>query len=584
MSSIPTDEIIHNIKKISEKYQEILLYLMQGKGNIIPPSLIDQPKTISTLTNLSEQFLENPEKFLSLQVDYIKKFQTLVTNSLSKFIGQQTNPLYKPSNKDRRFKDAAWQENAYFDFIKQFYLMSSDWMRESISQYELTPELKGYLDFATSQFINALSPSNFIFYNPQVLKESFETGGQNIVQGLSNLLEDIKKSGDILNIATTDKSAFKLGGNVAATPGKVVFQNQLIQLICYEPKNKTYAIPIFIIPPWINKYYILDLSSHNSMVKWLVDNNFQVFIVSWINPDESLSHKNFEDYLKEGVLEPCEYIKELGYQKMNAVGYCIGGTLLAMALSFMKVNDINIINNATFLTTLLDFNNPGDLGIFINESSILAIETEMSSKGYFDGRYLSNNFSLLRANDLVWSFFINNYLLGRTPLAYDLLYWNADPTNLPAQMHSYYLRNMYLNNLLRIPNSLKLMKTPIDLTKIDCPAFFIAAKDDHIAPWSSVYDGMKLLDGNKTFCLTESGHVAGIINPPGASKYSYKINDDLSLSSNEWLAQSQECQGSWWSYWKDWLVTKSGKLEKSIEYSNLNFIEPAPGSYVKTSI
>ncbi|WP_342259604.1 class I poly(R)-hydroxyalkanoic acid synthase [Candidatus Tisiphia endosymbiont of Metellina segmentata] len=584
MDNISSDEIIKNIKKVSDKYQEIILCLMQGRGNMIPASLIDMDKNRVILSSLSEQFIKNPEKFWQLNIQYVEKFQNLVINSVEKFVGKSTTPLFSPNSKDRRFKDLAWQDNAYFDFVKQFYLMSSEWLQDNIEQYELAPDLKQHLAFMTHQFINAFSPSNFAFGNPIVLSKILETGGQNLVQGLENFLADIRNSSDILNIKTTDNNAFLLGKNIATTKGKIVFQNQLIQLICYEPKQKTRAIPLLIIPPCINKYYILDLSEHNSMVAFLVEHNFQVYMVSWVNPDETLADKSFEDYVKEGVLEACEYIMRFGYNHINAIGYCIGGTFLATAVAYLKANNLNYINSVSFITTLLDFKNPGEVSIFVNESSIAMIEQEMNSKGYFDGRYLSNSFSLLRANDLVWSFFVNNYLLGQTPMPFDLLYWNADPTNLPTNMYSYYLRNMYLNNLLKEPSNLSLFGTPIDLSKIDCNSFFLAANDDHIAPWRSVYEGLKLLKGNKTFCLTSSGHVAGVVNPPAMSKYNYKTNKDLTLTSESWFINADEHQGSWWSYWLTWLEDNSGELIKSIDYDRLKSIELAPGKYAHKRI
>ncbi|WP_367363678.1 PHA/PHB synthase family protein [Candidatus Tisiphia endosymbiont of Nedyus quadrimaculatus] len=584
MDNISSDEIIKNIKEVSDKYQEIILCLMQGRGNLIPASLIDMDKNRVILSSLSEQFIKNPEKFWQLNIQYVEKFQDLVINSVEKFVGKSTTPLFSPNSKDRRFKDLAWQDNAYFDFVKQFYLMSSEWLQDNIEQYELAPDLKQHLAFMTHQFINAFSPSNFAFGNPIVLSKILETGGQNLVQGLENFLADIRNSSDILNIKTTDNNAFLLGKNIATTKGKIVFQNQLIQLICYEPKQKTRSIPLLIIPPCINKYYILDLSEHNSMVAFLVEHNFQVYMVSWVNPDETLADKSFEDYLKEGVLEACEYIMQSGYNHINAMGYCIGGTFLATAIAYLKANNLNYINSVSFITTLLDFKNPGEVSIFVNESSIAMIEQEMNSKGYFDGRYLSNSFSLLRANDLVWSFFVNNYLLGQTPMPFDLLYWNADPTNLPTNMYSYYLRNMYLNNLLKESSNLSLFGTPIDLSKIDCNSFFLAANEDHIAPWQSVYEGLKLLKGNKTFCLASSGHVAGVVNPPAMSKYNYKTNKDLTFTSESWFINADEHQGSWWPYWLTWLEDNSGELIKSIDYDSLKSIELAPGKYAHKRI
>ncbi|WP_253308191.1 MULTISPECIES: PHA/PHB synthase family protein [unclassified Rickettsia] len=585
MHNIPSEQIINNLKEINDKYQEILLQLMQGKGSMIPSSLVDSDRNRVIFTSMVEQFWANPEKFCNVNVEYIEKFRELTSNACAKFVGSTAKPIFSPDNKDKRFKDSSWQDNAYFDFVKQFYLMSSECIQKNIRQYELSPNLKQHLEFITKQFIDAFSPSNFAFCNPKVLRETLESGGQNLVQGLENFLRDIKNSGDLLNINTTDKSAFQLGKNIAKTKGKIVFQNDLMQLICYEPKDQTHSVPLFIIPPCINKYYILDLSTHNSLISYLVENNFQLFLVSWVNPDSDMSEKTFEDYLKDGLLAPCEYVMSLGYKKINFVGYCIGGTFLAILLSYLKSKKLDYVNSATFLTTLLDYTHPGEVGVFINESTIGHIEEDMKQKGYFDGRYLSNSFSLLRANDLVWSFFVNNYLLGKTPMPFDLLYWNADHTNLPAKMHSYYLRNMYLNNLLKEPNALSLLATPIDLSNIDCNSFCIAAKDDHIAPWRSVYEGMKLLNGNKVFCLTDSGHIAGIVNPPATSKYNYRTHDDLLLSSEDWFMAAKEHKGSWWSYWLDWLQKNNNvELKKSIDYKNLTTIEEAPGSYVRNKV
>lgn len=338
---------------------------------------------------------------------------------------------------------------------------------------------------------------------------------------------DIKKSGGLLNISTTDTSSFQIGKNLAITKGKVIFQNDLVQLICYEPKKKTHAIPIFVIPPWINKYYIMDLSEKNSLIKWLVDNNFQIFLVSWVNPTKELAHKDFENYLQEGVIEPLEYIRKLGFEKVNAVGYCIGGTLLAIALSYYKSKNDPIINSASFFTTLVDFSSPGEIGALINKSTIDYIENKVSEVGYLDGKYLSNSFSLIRANDLVWSYFVNNYLLGKSPAAFDILYGNSDATNLPAKMYIYYLKNMYINNLLKTPGALEMLGVKINLADVDIPSFSLAAKGDHIALWQSVYDGVKLFKGQRTFCLTEAGHVAGVVNPATSNKYSHMVSTDI---------------------------------------------------------
>lgn len=581
MYNIPHETIINNFKEIADKYQELIVHLMQGKGSIIPQNLINSDKNRIIATLMVEQFWANPEKFCSINAQYIEKLREITTNAFAKFVGSPTKAIFSPDNRDKRFKDSLWEENAYFDFVKQYYLLSAEWLKKNIDQYELSDDLKQHLDFLTRHFIDAFSPSNFAFCNPKVLRETLESGGQNLVQGLENFLRDIKNSGDILNIRTTDKSAFKLGENIATTKGKVIFQNDLMQLICYEPKAKVHKIPILIIPPCINKYYILDLSSHNSLISFLVENNFQVFLISWVNPDSSLAEKGFDDYLQDGILAPIEYIRKLGFKKIDFVGYCMGGTFLAIILAYLKVKKLDCTNSATFFTTLLDYTSPGELGVFFNENTMKYIKEDMDLKGYFDGKYLSNTFSLLRANDLIWTFFVNNYLLGKNPMPFDLLYWNADSTNLPARMYQEYLQNTYYNNLLKEPNTLDVLGTKIDLGKVDCNSFFVAAKEDHIAPWRSIYDGMKLINGDKIFCLTDSGHVAGVVNPPKTTKYNYRFNDDLSLNSREWFLKATEQKGSWWDCWLNWLIKNNTELVKSLDYKNLIAIEEAPGSYVK---
>ena len=581
MSNISGDKVIENIRKASVYYQEIMMQLLQHPSTQFSSDFYDKNKSQEIATKLFEQLFEHPEKFTDINLEYIHNLQKLITNSVAKFTGKKSeDPQNDASFFDKRFKDPAWQQSIYFDFIRKYYMISADWTKKTVGQYELDTDAKRFLEFTSSQFVDALSPSNFVFSNPEVIRESLESGMSNITKGMENFLLDIKKSGGLMNISTTDKSSFKIGKNLATTKGKVIFQNDLIQLICYEPKKMTHAIPIFVIPPWINKYYIMDLSEKNSLIKWLVDNNFQIFLVSWVNPTKDLSHKDFEHYLQEGVIEPIEYIKTLGFKKVNTVGYCIGGTLLAIAIAYYKSKNNPIINSASFLTTLVDFANPGEIGALINKSTIGYIENKVSEVGYLDGKYLSNSFSLIRANDLVWSYFVNNYLLGKSPAAFDILYWNSDATNLPAKMYIYYLKNMYIDNLLKVAGGIEMLGTKINLADIEVPTFSLAAKGDHIALWQSVYNGVKLFKGNRTFCLTEAGHVAGVVNPATSNKYSHMISTDILENPNEWLESAQVHEGSWWKSWNKWLLTNSEELEKSINYNALEMIEPAPGSYV----
>ncbi|MBP7190218.1 MAG: class I poly(R)-hydroxyalkanoic acid synthase [Rickettsiaceae bacterium] len=574
------DKLIANIKEIGTKYQEAILRLMNSR---IPQNMMNNfgSGNINSLAKeVADKIIDDPQKFIDTNIEYGHKFAALVNNTMKRFIGEETEPIYNSSPRDRRFKDPLWHQNLYFDFIKQFYIMSSHWISESTKKLELEPKTQQILEFYTRQFTDAFCPSNFPFYNPEVIKESLSTKWENISQGLDNFIEDLKNCDGILNIKTTDKMAFKLGENIASTEGKVVMQNDLMQLICYKPKAKARQIPILITPPWINKYYILDLSPENSFVKWLVDNDFQVFLISWVNPKENLSHKNFEDYASEGIIAACEYIRSsLNVKDISTIGYCIGGTLLACALSIMKTKKMDYINSATFLTTLLDFSNSGEVGIFVNEESVSAIEKEMDEKGFFDGRYLAHSFSMLRANDLIWSFFVNNYLLGKRPLPFDLLYWNSDPTNLPAKMHSFYLRNMYLENNLTKAGKVTMLGEKIELKNVEVPSFSLAAKEDHIAPWRGAFESAKLLGGKKEFCLSASGHVAGVVNPPNQNKYSYWTSQE-NEDSDTWLASATQHEGSWWKHWLEWQSKYSGEKIQQENYNSLKAIEKAPGSYV----
>ncbi len=580
------EKFTYNIQQINDKYQQIFLHIFHNSSTFLQNAFFNADFSQQAWGDFHSKSLMNPEKMISLWMNYINRFQSLINNIGQRTQDKDVSPLYQESNKDKRFQDPTWNENILFDFLKQFYLMTSELWNNYIDEIGKETPYHAYLKFYLKQLIDAFCPSNFILTNPQILKETIVTNGNNIIQGLNNLLHDLQASPGFLNISLTDKSSFNLGENIATTKGKVVFQNKLMQLICYKPKEQIYSTPILIVPAWINKYYILDLSEDNSFVRWLVENNFQVYIISWVNPD--ISHKNivFDDYVTEGIVTACNFIKSAGFDNISAVGYCLGGTLLAITLAYFKANKINIISRATFFTTLLDFQDPGEISIFINEPTINAIEHDMNKKGYFDGRYLSGTFSLLRDNELIWSYFVNNYLLGKTPPPFDILYWNSDSTNLPPEMHSFYLRNMYLKNSLKVPDALTIAGAKINLSNIDIPTFFLSANNDHIAPWGSVYNSMKLLGSqDKTFCLSKAGHVVGVVNPPNKPKYSYWTNNDISGTNQQWFKSAKVQEGSWWPYWLEWhkkyvsnLVATKGSYEKMKE------IEPAPGSYVKVKL
>jgi len=445
------------------------------------------------------------------------------------------------------------------------------------------------VDFFTRQYIDALAPSNFALTNPEVFRETIATGGQNLVKGLNNLLDDIERGNGQLKISMTDSKAFELGVNIATTPGQVVYQNDLMQLIQYEPATKTvFRRPLLIIPPWINKYYILDLREKNSLVKWCVQQGLTVFVISWVNPDERHGNKEFADYMLEGPLAALDAMeKATGEKSANVLGYCLGGTLLASTLGYLAAHKDKRIASASFMTALIDFSGAGELEVFIDEDQVSSLERKMSERGYLEGAHMANTFNMLRSNDLIWSFVINNYLLGRDPFPFDLLHWNQDSTRMPAKMHSFYLRNMYMANKLRVPDGITLAGTPIDVTKVKMPAYFVSAIEDHIAPWKATYSGARLLGGKTRFVLSGSGHIAGMINPPAANKYGYWTNEKLAAEATDWLAAAKQHQGSWWPDWWAWLKPHAGSEVAARELSKVGgkarrkLLEPAPGSYAR---
>ncbi len=435
--------------------------------------------------------------------------------------------------------------------------------------------------------VDALSPSNFVLTNPDVLEETVKTKGQNLVKGFENMLEDMKRNdgAGVTNFKMTDFDQFTIGKNIAITPGKVIFENKMLQLIQYSPQTEqVHETPLLIIPPFINKYYILDLTQKKSFVSWIVNQGYTVFMISWVNPDETYRDTQFEDYMTQGLLPSFdEVLKATAQKKLNVIGYCIGGTLLAATLSYLKQKRKNIINSVTYFTALIDYADPGELGVFLSEAQVEDIIKEMNDIGYLDGRRLAASFNLLRSNDLIWNYYINNYLCGKEAFPFDLLYWNCDSTNMAAASHAYYLKEMYINNNLSKPNALEFDGVKIDVSKVNIPTVFISAEKDHIAPWKGTYTGAKLLSGEIDFILGGSGHIAGIVNPPEKQKYGFRTNDKLYNTPEEWEETSTHHEGSWWPYWEEsWLRSKSG--EKIEARHPQNAIEDAPGRYVKKSI
>jgi len=539
---------------------------------------------------LAAKMLSNPYRLAETQMNLWWEYSALWQSSMLKLMGQSTTPVVEPAKSDKRFRHEDWEEHFLFDYVKQSYLIAARWLHNAVANVEgLDERTRKKVDFFTRQYIDALAPSNFALTNPEVFRETIASGGQNLVKGLNNLLDDIERGNGQLRISMTDSKAFELGVNIATTPGHVVFQNDLMQLIQYEPATaKVAKRPLLIMPPWINKYYILDLREKNSLIKWCVAQGLTVFVISWVNPDERHAAKDFVDYMLEGPLAALDAIeKATGERDANVLGYCLGGTLLAATLAHLAAKKDKRIVSASFMTSLIDFTGAGELEVFIDEEQVSSLERKMSERGYLEGSHMANTFNMLRSNDLIWSFVINNYLMGRDPFPFDLLHWNQDSTRMPAKMHSFYLRNMYMRNNLREPGGISLAGTPIDVSKVTVPTYFVSAIEDHIAPWKTTYAGTQLLGGRTRCVRSGSGHIGGMSNPPEANKYGYWTNDKLPATADEWFNGAKQHQGSWWKDWLVWLQPHLGpqvaarEVGKAGGRARARVIEAAPGSYAR---
>jgi polyhydroxyalkanoate synthase len=539
---------------------------------------------------MTAKLLANPAHMVQAQLGFWHDYIMLWQNTRKRILlGEDVTPVIESEPKDKRFADPAWKENEIFDFIKQSYLLSARYIQDVVTHVDgMEPKTAQKIDFYSRQFVNALSPSNFVMTNPEVLRKTRESGGENLIRGLNNLLSDLETGRGNLRIKMTDTDAFKVGENIAVSEGKVVFQNDLIQLIQYAPLTENVlARPLVIFPPWINKFYILDLRPKNSLVRYLVSQGHTVFMVSWVNPDATLADKNFDDYMVDGVFAALATIEKITKQReVNAIGYCLGGTLLAATLGAMKVRGDDRIKTATFLVTLTDFTDAGELGVFIDEEQLSNLEEKMQKRGFLEGNEMATTFNLLRANDLIWSFVVNNYLLGKEPFPFDLLYWNSDATRMPPAMHSFYLRNMYQKNLLAHPGGISMKGTPVDLGAIDIPVYFLSCREDHIAPWTSTYKGAKLFGGKVRFVLAASGHIAGVVNPPDGGKYNHFVNSELPETAAEWFDNATEVAGSWWPDWHRWVTSFGHEMvpARVPGKGRVKSIEDAPGSYVAVRI
>ncbi len=556
----------------------------EGKASFAD-SLADVTKT---LIKVGEYWMSKPERTIDAQQRLLSAYLDLWTTSLKRMMGEPAKATATPAPNDRRFADAAWSENQYFDILKQVYLIASRWAEQMVDEAkDLDPQTRRKAAFYVRQITAALSPSNFVFTNPEVLRATLSSDAANLVRGMRMLAEDIRAGGGDLKIRQSDASKFKLGENIATTPGKVVHQNDVCQLIQYAATTKTVLKrPLLIVPPWINKFYILDLNPEKSFVRWAVEEGHTVFMISWVNPDQRQARKGFEQYMREGILESLDVISAVaGAEEINTVGYCVGGTLLSVALAYAAATGDHRIKSATFFATQVDYTHAGDLSVFIDEEKVANLEKTMNVRGYLEGKKMAATFNMLRPNDLIWPYVIANYFKGETPAPFDLLFWNSDTTRLPAANHSFYLRNCYLDNNLS-KGRMKIGGVPIDLKAIKVPVFNLATSEDHIAPARSVFYGSSFFGGRVTFVLSGSGHIAGVINPPSRQKYQYWTGPAPKGDTfDTWRIKAREHTGSWWPFWQNWIEKQDNQrvAAPKIGGGKIKAIEDAPGSYVRVT-
>jgi len=549
-----------------------------------PPNEITE--VVKTLTAVADYWLSDKDRSADLQTKLAKNYLDLWGSAARRLAGEDAPPAVSPSPRDKRFADPEWKSNQFFDFMMQAYLLTTHWANDLVRNADgLDPHTRKKAEFYVNQITNALAPSNFVMTNPEVLRETISSSGGNLVRGMEMLAQDIEAGHGTLKIRQSDPANLAVGVNMATTPGEVIYQNELMQLIQYAPSTETVLrTPLLIVPPWINKFYILDLRPEKSFIKWCVDQGLTVFVISWVNPDKSLGTKTWEDYMKQGPLAAMDVIERAtGEMKVHTMGYCVGGTMLATTLAWLAEKRRVRVTSATFLAAQVDFTKAGDLLVFVDEGQISALERDMQEAGVLEGSRMAMAFNMLRSNDLIWSYVVNNYLKGQAPSAFDLLHWNSDATRMPAANHSYYLRNCYLENRLST-GTMVLDNTLLDLSKVKVPVYNLATREDHIAPPDSVLYGSQFFGGPVKYVLAGSGHIAGVVNPPASGKYQYWTNDNIKdVSLSDWIKAAQEHKGSWWPDWREWLssIDPEEVPARAVGSEALPPIEDAPGSYVK---
>lgn len=574
-----------NMVQVSMQSQRLLKDFMKRQSAKTGNEPRDPLNMAGTFMELLRGMAADPAKIMEAQFQLWRDYMGLWERTARRMMGSDVEPVVSPSSGDKRFKDKDWQENQIFDFIKQSYLLTANWMQTTVAGVEkIDPKSKKRVEFYTKQFADAIAPTNFVLTNPEVLRTTLQSNGENLVNGLNNLLEDLDRGQGQLSIRQS-ADAFRIGENIATAPGKVVFRNELIELLQFDPATpQVYERPLLIFPPWINKFYILDLRPENSFIRWASAQGYTVFVVSWVNPDRKLAQKTFEDYMRTGIFAALDAVTAAtGQKKINTIGYCIGGTLLSATLAYMAAKGDDRINSATFFAAQADFSEAGDLQVFIDDVQLDALQQQMANDGgVLEGSKMATTFNMLRANDLIWSFVVSNYLLGKAPPPFDLLYWNSDTTRMPEATHLFYLREFYKNNCLS-QGKMVLGDQKLDLSQVKIPIYLQSAKDDHIAPFRSVYKSTKLFKGPIRYIIAGSGHIAGVINPPSANKYQYWTNDKLPATVEEWQAGSTEHPGSWWGDWDKWLSKLSGEKVPARKPGDgkLKVLGDAPGEYVK---
>ena len=557
------------------------------KGEVrdsVAEPMADMVKTFSKLT---EYWLSDPSRALEAQTRLFSGYLEVWGKAIQRMGGEEVEDAVKPERSDKRFLDPEWGRNAFFDFLKQAYLVTTRWAGDLVDHADgLDEHTRHKAGFYVKQVTNAISPSNFILTNPELFRETVASSGENLVRGMKMFAEDIAAGKGDLKLRQADYSGFEVGKNIATTPGKVVGRSDVAEIIQYEPvTDKVLKRPLLICPPWINKFYILDLNPQKSFIRWAVEQGHTVFVISWINPDQRHGLKDWEAYIREGLQYGLDTVEQTtGEREVNAIGYCVGGTLLAAALALLAQEGDDRIRSVTFFTTQVDFTYAGDLKVFVDEDQITALERAMQGKGYLDGTKMATAFNMLRSGDLIWPYVINNYMRGKDPLPFDLLYWNADSTRMAAANHSFYLRNCYLENNLS-QGRMELAGRTISLADITIPVYNLAAREDHIAPARSVFLGCQYFGGDVDYVVAGSGHIAGVVNPPAANKYQFWTNGKPAGDFEDWLKKADETPGSWWPHWHRWIESKEAtRVDARKPGARGRVLEDAPGSYVRVRV